>query len=123
MISSFINNLIEKFNFSFKDLLILIFLSLFLMGGYKSYQLIENTNNKINAMEERYFNDVYENGFTVLSSLQRNYVKEPEEILNFLSSKPAGKSDLKKAIRNEKIYNKLIKDFEVLARNCKKVLL
>lgn len=123
MISSFFNRLIEGFNFSIKDFLILIVISIFLIGGYKAYQLIENTNNKINAMEKRYIEDIYENGFTVMSSLQRNHIKEPEEIINFLSSKPAGKSDLKKSIKNDTIYKRLVSDFDILAKNCKKALM
>lgn len=123
MLSNFFNKLIEGFNFSIKDFLILLIILVFLTGGYKAYQLIENTNNKINAMEERYFNDVYENGFAVLSALQRNHVKEPEEIIEFLSAKPAGKSDLKKAITDDKIFSKLVNVFDGLAKNCKKALL
>ena len=73
-------------------------------------------------MEERYFNDVYDNGFAVLASLQNNNILEPKNIITFLENKPAGKSDLKKAVENNNIYARLVNVFDGLAKNAKKAL-
>lgn len=123
MIRTFFEKIIEGFNFTIKDFLILIIISIFLLGGYKIYEMTENTNTKINAMEERYFHDIEENGFAVLASLQNNSIIEPKDIVLFLESKPAGKSDLRKALSNELIYERLVNVFDGLAKNAKKALI
>lgn len=122
MISTFIDKMIEGFNFSIKDFLVLIIITTFLIGGYNIYTLTVDTNTKVNNMEDRYFHDVYDNGFAVLASLQNNNILEPKDIVTFLESKPAGKSDLKKAVENESIYGRLVNVFDGLAKNAKKAL-
>ena len=118
-----IKKIINGFNFTPKDFLFLIILLVFLMGGYNIYLLTENTNIKINEMDERYFHDIEDNAFSVLTALQNNNILEPKDIVTFLESKPAGKSDLKKGLENEKIYERLVNVFDGLAKNAKKALL
>lgn len=122
MVGEFFNKLIEGFNFSIKDFLVLIIICVFLMGGYSIYTLTVDTNTKVNNMETRYFHDVYDNGFAVLASLQNNNILEPKDIVTFLESKPAGKSDLKKALEHDEIYGRLVNIFDGLAKNAKKAL-
>lgn len=123
MINEFFKKIIDGFNFTIKDFLILIIISVFLIGGFKAYELINDTNLKINAMEKRYFEDIEGNAFAVLASLQNNNIIEPQEIIKFLASKPAGKSDLKKGLQNEKIYERLVNVYNGLAKNAKTALL
>ena len=122
MITTFLDKLIEAFHFSIKDFLVLIITCVFLMGGYNIYKLTVDTNIKINNIEDRYFHDVYDNGFAVLASLQNNNILEPKDIVSFLEAKPAGKSDLKKSLENEDIYARLVDIFDGLAKNAKKAL-
>lgn len=123
MIGDFFKRLIDGFKFTIKDMLVLIVITVFLIGGYNIYSLTENTNSKINSMEQRYYSDIEDNGFTVLVSLQNNDVIETKDIIAFLENKPAGRSDLKKALQNEIIYERLVNIFDGLAKNCKKALI
>lgn len=123
MIANLFTKLFEGFKFSIKDILMLIIICVFLTGGYNIYKMTENTNEKINSMEERYFNDVEVNAFAVLASLQNNNIIEPKDIVKFLESKPAGKSDLKKGLKNDEIYQRLVNVYNGLAKNAKTALL
>jgi len=123
MLTEFFKKLIDGFKFTIKDTLVLIIITIFLFGGYNIYQMTENTNIKINAMEDRYFHDIEENAFAVLVSLQNNDIIEPKNIITFLESKPAGRSDLKKGLSNEEIYQRLVNIFDGLAKNAKKALI
>lgn len=123
MIKDFVNKIIDGFNFNVKDFVVLLIIGIFLYGGYQMFEVVNNTNEKVNAMEERYFHDVEENGFAVLASLQNNNILEPKEIIAFLESKPAGKSDLRKALYDEMVYERLVKVFDGLAKNAKKALI
>jgi len=123
MIGELISRLFDGFKFSIKDILMLIIMGIFLMGGYKIYIMTENTNDKINSMEQRYFEDVEDNAFAVLASLQNNNIIEPKDIVKFLESKPAGRSDLKKGLQNDEIYQRLVNVYNGLAKNSKTALL
>lgn len=123
MLLNLFTKLFEGFNFSIKDVIVLIIISIFLLGGYNVYNIVDNIDTNVNRMEMRYYSDIEENGFSVLVSLQNNNIVEPKDIITFLENKPAGRSDLKKALNNGQIYERLVNVFDGLAKNAKKALI
>lgn len=58
----------------------------------------------------------------VLTTLNKNNIFTPDEIINFLAQKPAGRTDLTNGVNNQEVYAYLVNIFGQLARNAKVAL-
>lgn len=112
MVDSIFIKIREAFNFTLKEFLFIILLVILTFFTI-------NTNHLVNGMDQRYYFDIQENAASVLTTLQKNNIIEPNDILDFLSQKPAGKSDLKKGVTTERTYILLVEQYGVLAKNAR----
>jgi hypothetical protein len=111
-IDSIPKKLREALNFSFKESLVLIAL---IFIAYLSY----NTNETVTSIDDRYYQETYEESSAVLATIQKQGIATSDGILIFLEEKPAAKSNLKKGVTTECTYTLLYSDYGELARAAK----
>jgi len=102
----------DAFKFTLKEMVMIGMLSAI-------FYLTFTTNTTVDLINDRYNNDIYAGAETVLITLQKQEILEPEDILSFLDTKPAGKDSLKKGVTNEEAYTELLEIYGDLARNAK----
>lgn len=112
MVDAIFTKVKEAFKFTLKEMLMIGMLSAI-------FYLTFTTNTTVELMDNRYKEDIYIGAETVLITLQKQEICEPEDILSFLSPKPAGKDSLRKGVTNEEAYARLLETYGDLARNAK----
>ena len=100
------------FDFKPKEMLYLIVFTLF---GIWQWQTLDT----VTQMQDQYYIDIQDNASVVLNTLRKNSCDTPEKIGDFLASKPAGKSDLRKGVMNDKVYDNLYIIYGDLVRSAK----
>lgn len=90
-------------------------ISLVCISVYFGYQ----NNITLGKMDARYYDDTYQASSMVLANLEKNDICDTQDILSFLEDKPAGKTDLKRGVLEDEVYNKLYMVYGDLARNAK----
>jgi len=81
--------------------------------------LVVQTNTTVNLQEERWYDATLENGVAVMNTLQSQGFTSANEIASFLAPKPAGRTNLKTAVKNDKIYDCLVDTYGDLAKQAK----
>lgn len=124
----------DSFEFNKKDLLTLLAIAIFTFVMWQNtIQVNERINNleiQLDIMDQkmdvRYEEEVKqdnllcrEKGSAVLTSLMRSNISTTDDILEFLSQKPAGMMDLKLAVMNDDVFKELVEIYGDLARNAR----
>lgn len=103
-------------------ILVIILMTIVGIMMFQVRETVNSTNELVIQMDNRYYDDIYEKGATVMNTLVDQGFNEHNEIRDFLSQKPAGRSDLKKAISIEKTYCKLVEEYGELANVAKRAV-
>lgn len=85
-------------------------------------QTVNLTYDKVIEMESREFEQIYDRGAAVMNTLISQGFETHEEIQQFLAPKPAGRTDLKTALNNEKTYARLVDTYGELAKVAKRAI-
>lgn len=83
---------------------------------------INETKVIIEVIDARYYDDIYDKGATVMNTLVDQGLLSHIEIRDYLASKPAGRSDLKKALNTPETCDRLLEAYGEIVNVAKRAV-